>query len=151
MPQVYAVNATCSVARLLWVAGGVALCLSCDRAGQPEPDIKPQACRDPVIIARYDACRKFTDQESCVKAGGSWQPYGGSMTMSCACPTGEVGCPCSSGEECVAGCTAEPLGTATTPTCAEVTRYECARVFPEPGCRCKIRKDPSDVVILCTN
>lgn len=96
------------------------------------PDV---GCGDPAAKARFPACREEKTEAGCTQAGGVWAsgPEGFSF---CSCPTGEGGCVCSSGAQCLTSDCIAPIPGGGFDACKDVESGTCAEYSPMLGCVC---------------
>jgi hypothetical protein len=109
-----------------------------DARRNPWPDMpeRPAACDAPELKAAWDACRATQDEPSCVASGGQWVSYVPAY-MACNCPTGQDGCPCASGDQCIGQCQAEwTPASKPDPDCGNVTWGRCTARNYTIGCGC---------------
>jgi hypothetical protein len=96
------------------------------------PDVA--TCGNAAVMAKYETCKKATDQTSCETAGGAWGSVGLYPQEICVCSTGQGDCSCKSANDCMAGCIAQPTGGAME--CNGVVEGKCASGSPFAGCWC---------------
>jgi len=105
-------------------------------------------CGDELIRAGFATCIAAGTQAACVQAGGTWTIVGLGSSPQCRCPTGEGGCPCDRGDQCLGACTAE-MGPGNDP-CAGVSEGTCTAASPSVGCRCWF-DDQGTIQSLCAD
>jgi hypothetical protein len=94
----------------------------------------PTVCGDPAAKARYSQCSATTDASSCASAGGTWTAAACSGCVAyCACPTGDVGCPCAGVSDCVQRCVWKPADAALALDVAACNRVATGACAPEPA------------------
>ncbi|HEV8322410.1 MAG TPA: hypothetical protein VG389_12410 [Myxococcota bacterium] len=104
-------------------------------AGDGGASTDAAACGDPAVAARYDQCLQAADQTSCEAAGGSWETVGLAPGPECQCPTGQGGCSCARGGDCLSSCIA-PTGPGGNFDCAGVAQGTCSPASITVGCWC---------------
>lgn len=91
-------------------------------------------CGDPVVKALYPSCRASTDAASCSAREGLWRSTGSNIGT-CACPTGEGGCPCAASRDCLGHCVAwkDPFGSCDS----TAGPFTCTSFGGILGCWCR--------------
>jgi hypothetical protein len=106
-------------------------------------------CGDPVLMARFDACRRAADQQNqgaCERAGGRWGKIG--LHQGCQCPTGQDRCVCTRQGDCLGRCVADGTGRGCEQT--PDRGYHCSGGHDVVGCIC-YRDPDGKVASICTD
>jgi hypothetical protein len=102
-------------------------------------------CNTPEKTGRFARCRAARAADGCRAAGGTWGKQGAAAAPSCACPTGQGGCPCKLESDCLAGCRAPMALNASRANRCRAMWSSCAPMWPSLGCWCWFGPDGQPV------